>query len=102
MEKSFTGSIATSFVKNQVGKKINGAIDSIKGKCQVIKDSLQPTIDIDRLRRLHYAGDICNLELTEGIEQQLDVPDDLKAAWKEFNTARRAFEEVLIKYDIKL
>jgi hypothetical protein len=102
MQKTFTGSLATTFVKKQIGKKINNVVDGFKEGCQVIKDGLQATIDINGLKRLHKAGGICNSEYTEELDQQLNIPDQVKVAWRNFSEARRTYEEVLSQHGIEL
>lgn len=59
-------------------------------------------IDINRLKTLSNSLDFSTVVYCHTLEEDLDVPNEIKTAWKQYYDARQVFKKVLAKYDISL
>lgn len=59
-------------------------------------------IDLKRLRALSNSLDFSTVVYSSELEEDLDVPKEIKIAWKKYYHVRCEFEKVLAKHSVRL
>ena len=67
-----------------------------------VSDKKPKKIDLAKLKKLNDSMDLCSVVYTTNLEEALDVPGEIKAAWCAYSDAKDKFEKTLAKHDIKL